>query len=79
MESSFVDSIVAIKNAFETLIIVNLKNFNKLDVFEESHIKELVTNRVANLLDGRKLPYMKRGRSDDNKTIIKHRNLSRTL
>jgi Ni,Fe-hydrogenase I large subunit len=70
MESSFVDSTVAIKNAFETLIIVNLKNFNKLDVFEESHIKESVTNRVANLLDDRKLPYMKRGRSDDNKIII---------
>jgi hypothetical protein len=65
MESSFVDTIVAIKNAFETLIIVNLKNFNKPDVFEESHIKELVTNRVANLLDGRKLPYMVHGVSRD--------------
>jgi hypothetical protein len=70
MESSFVDNKVAIKNAFETLINVNLKNFNKHDIFEESHIKESVSNRVANLLNGRKLPYMKRSRTDDNKVII---------
>jgi hypothetical protein len=63
-------SIVAVKNAFETLINVNLKNFNKLNIFEESHIKESVTNRVANLLDGRNLPYMKRSRHDENKIII---------
>jgi hypothetical protein len=60
MESSFVDNRVAIKNAFETLINVNLKTFNKHDIFEESDIKESVTNRVANLLNGKKLPYMKR-------------------
>ena len=70
MESSFVDNKVAIKNAFETLININLKNFNKHDIFEESHIKETVSNRVANLLDGRKLPYMKRSRSDGNQVII---------
>lgn len=61
---------VAINNAFETLINVNLKNFNKVDIFEESDIKQSVTNRVANLLDGRKLPYIKRSRSDDNKVLI---------
>jgi hypothetical protein len=38
MESSFVDNRVAIKNAFETLINVNLKNFNKHDIFEQSDI-----------------------------------------
>jgi hypothetical protein len=54
MESSFVDSRVAIKNAFENLINVNLKNFNKHDIFEESYIREAVSNRVANLLDGKK-------------------------
>ena len=70
MESSFVDSMVAIKNAFETLINVNLKNFNKLDKFEESDIKQSVANRVANLLDGRMLPYIKRSSSDDNKVLI---------
>jgi hypothetical protein len=35
MESSFVDNKAAIKNAFETLINVNLKNFNKHDIFEQ--------------------------------------------
>jgi hypothetical protein len=70
MESSFVDNRVAIKNAFETLINVNLKNFNKHDIFEESHIKDTVSNRIANLLDGEKLPYMKRSRTDSSKVII---------
>jgi hypothetical protein len=70
MESSFVDNRVTIKNAFETLINVNLKSFNKHDIFEESHIKDAVSNRVANLLNGKKLPYMKRSRSDENTVII---------
>jgi hypothetical protein len=70
LESSFVDNRVAIKNAFETLINVNLKNFNKHDIFEESHIREAVSNRVANLLDGKKLPYLNRSRSDENRVII---------
>ncbi|MFL6315591.1 MAG: hypothetical protein ACJ73C_02480, partial [Nitrososphaeraceae archaeon] len=70
METSFVDNSVAIKNAFESLINVNLKNFNMHDIFEESHIKESVSHRVANLLDGKKLPYMKRSRNDENKVII---------
>jgi hypothetical protein len=70
MESSFADNRVAIKNAFETLINEDLKNFNKHDIFEESDIKEAVSNRVANLLNGRKIPYMKRSRSDDSRIII---------
>jgi hypothetical protein len=70
LESSFVDNRIAIKNAFETLINVNLKNFNKHNIFDESHIQAAVSNRVANLLDGKKLPYMKRSRNDENKVII---------
>ena len=70
MESSFVDNRVAIKNAFESLINVNLKNFNKHDIFEQSDIQDAVSNRVANLLDGKKLPYMKRSRNDQNTVII---------
>lgn len=70
MESSFVDNRIAIKNAFETLINVNLKNFNKHNIFDESDIRELISNRVANLLNGKKLPYMKRSRNDENKVII---------
>ena len=70
MESSFVDNRVAIKNAFESLINVNLKNFNKHDIFEQSDIQDAVSNRVANLLNGKKLPYMKRSRSDDNRVTI---------
>jgi hypothetical protein len=70
LESSFVDNMVAIKNAFETLINVNLKNFNKQDIFEQSHIQESISYRVANLLNGKKLPYMKRSRNDENKVII---------
>jgi hypothetical protein len=34
MENSFVDNRVAIKNAFETLINVNLRNFNKHDILK---------------------------------------------
>jgi hypothetical protein len=70
MESSFVDNRVTIKNAFETLINVNLKNFNKHDIFEESEIQESISNRVANLLNGKKLPYMKRSRNDQSIVII---------
>jgi hypothetical protein len=52
MENSFVDNRVAIKNAFETLINTNF-NFNKHDIFEQSDIREAVSNRVANLLNGK--------------------------
>jgi hypothetical protein len=70
LEDSLVDNEVAIKNAFETLINVNLKAFNKYDIFEESDIKKAVSNRVVNLLNGNKLSYMKRTRKDENKIII---------
>jgi hypothetical protein len=70
LESSFVDNNIAIKNAFETLINVNLKNFNKHNIFDETDIQESISNRVVNLLDGKKLPYMKRRRNDENKLII---------
>jgi hypothetical protein len=46
------------------------KAYNRYDIFEESHIKESVSNRVANLLNGNKLPYMKRSRKDSKTVII---------
>jgi hypothetical protein len=70
LENSLVDNKVAIKNAFETLINVNLKNFNKYDIFDQSHIQDAVSNRVFNLIDGKKLPYMKRSKKDQNRVII---------
>jgi hypothetical protein len=59
----------AIKNAFESLINDNLENFNTHDIFEKSEIRMSISSRVANLLDGKKLPYMK-CRADKNKIII---------
>jgi hypothetical protein len=49
---------------------VNLKNFNKYDIFEDTAIIAAVSNRVANLLNGKKLPYMKRNSKDENEIII---------
>jgi hypothetical protein len=60
----------AIKNAFESLINANLKAYNKYDIFDQSDIQDAISNRVANLLNGNKLPYMKRSRKDPNTVII---------